>query len=61
MSLKEDKGREETGSVGRNRSPSPPRRPYVPPQLRALGSVADLTLGDTGSVTDGGQTTKVTS
>jgi hypothetical protein len=33
---------------------SPTRRAYAPPQIRALGSVAALTFGATGSVLDGG-------
>jgi hypothetical protein len=31
----------------------PRRRPYAPPQLAYLGSVADLTRGGTGSKGDG--------
>jgi hypothetical protein len=29
------------------------RRPYQPPRLRHLGSVRELTWGDTGTFTDG--------
>lgn len=46
------------GTVGNGASTveaSPGKKPYRAPSLSDLGSLRDLTLGGTGSVTDGGR------
>jgi hypothetical protein len=54
MSLTEEEGRDAQAEQS-----AVTKRPYAAPELRLLGSVAELTLGDTGSVTDGPASTKV--
>jgi hypothetical protein len=57
MSLTKNEGPEE--GAGQPTAPAPAqKRPYIAPQLRRLGSVAELTLGAAGSVTDGGPGSK---